>query len=433
MLKSTVPGVHRERRLRLLASAPDACFIFFGAQEVVRSNSTHFPFRQDSDFLYLTGFDEPGAILVLVDGKSHLFLLERDETREIWDGERYGLDRAQTVFGFDETHPVHEFYSRLDTLLTDATSVRTTLGGDAERDQALLKALHGAARFRGKGRFGHLPVQSPLAELSELRSVKDEVELGLIRKACKATVKAHSDVLRKVRSGMTEFDAFVEFQYTLLRQGCSELGYGPIFASGFNATTLHYTRNNEMLKEGDLFLIDAAGECEGYTADLTQTFPISRQFQPAQARVYEQVLQVNREITAMIKPGVSYRELHSRSVECLTESLLSLGVLEGNAKELVLTGAYRKYYPHGVGHYLGLDVHDAGIYHERGQDFLLKPGMVLTNEPGLYFRDSGPYFGIGVRIEDDILVTDSGSEVLTSGLPRTVAEIESVRSGGGRP
>lgn len=413
-----------------MTSAPDACFIFFGAQEIVRSNSTHFPFRQDSDFLYLTGFDEPGAILVLVAGKSHLFLLERDETREIWDGERYGLDRARSVFGVDETHPVHEFHSRLDTLVTDATSIRTTLGWDPERDQSLLKTLHGASRFRGKGRFGHLPVQSPLPELSELRSIKDEVELGLIRKACKATTKAHAEVLRKVRSGMTEFDAFIEFQYTLLRQGCSELGYGPIFASGFNATTLHYTRNNEVLKEGDLFLIDAAGECEGYTADLTQTFPVSRQFQPAQARVYEQVLSVNREITAMIKPGVSYRELHSRSVECLTESLLSLGVLEGDAKELVLTGAYRKYYPHGVGHYLGLDVHDAGIYHERGQDFLLKPGMVLTNEPGLYFRESGPYFGIGVRIEDDILVTNSGSEVLTAGLPRTVAEIESVRSGG---
>jgi Xaa-Pro aminopeptidase len=414
----------------LLNSAPDACFIFFGANEVVRSNSTHFPFRQDSDFLYLTGFDEPGAVLVLVDGKSHLFLLERDETREIWDGERYGLERAKAVFGVDETHPVHEFHSRLDTLLTEATSVRTTLGWDSERDQALLKTLHGTSRFRGKGRFGHLPVHSPLPELSELRSVKDEVELGLIRKACKATVKAHSDVLRKVRSGMSEFDAFIEFQYTLLRQGCSELGYGPIFASGFNATTLHYTRNNETLKEGDLFLIDAAGECEGYTADLTQTFPISRQFQPAQAKVYQQVLDVNREITAMIKPGVSYRELHSRSVDCLTESLLSLGVLEGNAKDLVLTGAYRKYYPHGVGHYLGLDVHDAGIYHERGQDFLLKPGMVLTNEPGLYFRESGPYSGIGVRIEDDILVTEQGAEVLTAGLPRTIAEIESVRSGG---
>jgi Xaa-Pro aminopeptidase len=430
MLKTSVPGVHRERRLRLSASEPEACFVFFGNREVVRSNSTHFPFRQDSDFLYLTGFDEPEAVLVMVAGRSHLFVLERNETREIWDGERYGLDRARSIFGFDETHPVQEFHSKLEELLVDATSIRTTLGLDVERDRALLKTIHAANRFRGKGRFGHLPIHSPLPELSEMRSVKDSLELASIRKACRATVRAHLEVLRKVRSGMTEFDAFIEFQYTLLRQGCSELGYGPIFASGFNATTLHYTRNNDLLKEGDLFLIDAAGECDGYTADLTQTFPVSRAFQPAQARVYEQVLNVNREITAWIKPGVSYRELHARSVDLLTESLLALGVLSGDLKELVASGAYRKYYPHGVGHYLGLDVHDAGIYQERGRDFQLQPGMVLTNEPGLYFRDPGPYSGIGIRIEEDILVTETGSEVLTAGLPRTIEEIESVRSGG---
>jgi Xaa-Pro aminopeptidase len=400
---------------------------------VVRSNSTHHPFRQDSDFLYLTGFDEPNAVLLLTGGKSHLFVEPRDETREIWDGERYGVERVCSVFGVDEAHPVSEFHSVLERLLEDSSEVCVSLGHDFERERALLKTVHAASRFRGKGRFGHLPVRDPLPWLSELRSVKDEEELKLIRSACDATVKGHARLLRSVRPGMSEFEAFNEFQYELFRHGARELGYGPIFASGRNATILHYTRNNEVLKAGDLLLVDAAGEVEGYTADLTQTFPVSERFSVDQKRVYEEVLVANREVTARVKPGVSYRELHTLSVELLTESLKRLGVLAGQSSELVRTGAFRKYYPHGVGHYLGLDVHDAGIYHERGKDFVLRPGMVLTNEPGLYFRDPAEaFFGIGVRIEDDLLVTDQGCEVLTGALPRSVDRIEALRAEGGR-
>jgi Xaa-Pro aminopeptidase len=196
-----------------------------------------------------------------------------------------------------------------------------------------------------------------------------------------------------------------------------------------NAMTLHYNRNNDALFPGDLLLVDAAGAVEGYTSDLTQTFPISAHFTQEQRDVYQAVLDVNREITRMAAPGVSYRALHSRSVELITEKLLSLAVLEGDLRELVHTGAYRPYYPHGVGHYLGLDVHDAGIYHERGEDFLLRPGMVLTNEPGLYFRDRGSrFFGIGVRIEDDLLITEGGCEVLTRELPREIDAIEALRA-----
>ncbi len=268
---------------------------------------------------------------------------------------------------------------------------------------------------------------SPL--LAELRVIKDELELSFLRKACSATAKAHLQVLKRVKPGMTEFDAQNEFQYQVFKNGCTSLGYGPIFAAGYNATTLHYVRNNEVLKHGDLLLIDAAGEVNSYTSDLTQTFPISGSFSPEQKQVYEQVLQVNREITRMIKPGINYRSLHSHSVQMLTEALLSLGVLEGDLESNVSTHRYRKYFPHGLGHYLGLDVHDVGIYHERGRDFDLKAGMVLTNEPGLYFRERGNgFFGIGVRIEDDILVTATGSEVLTHELPRDVDAIENIRN-----
>ncbi len=428
MLKSDVPFLYQERRMKLLGLAPEACFIFFGAGEVVRSNDTHFPFRQDSDFHYLTEFDEPDAALILVNGKSHLFVLERDESREVWDGERYGIERAQSVFHVDEVHLVRDFAAKLDELLIDAKEVYYSLGNHVDRDRMILKSIHSATRFQGKGRFGHLPFHDPFPLLSELRTVKDGYELSFIRKACSASAKAHLQLLKRVRAGMSEFDAFNEFQYSVFKNGCTELGYGPIFASGLNATTLHYVRNNEMLKHGDLFLIDAAGEVNSYTSDITQTFPISSQFSPEQKSIYSAVLDTNRAITRMVKPGISYRDIHSRSVEMLTEHLLSLGVLSGDLKTQIHTGAFRKYYPHGVGHYLGLDVHDAGIYHERGQDFLLKPGMLLTNEPGLYFRERGtPYYGIGVRIEDDLLVTESGAEVLTHELPREIEDIENLR------
>ena len=426
MLKTSTPPCFADRRRRLMQSAPGGAFIFFGNDE----ESSHYRiFRQSADFHYLTGFDEPGAILVLAGGKSHLFVQDRDEKQEIWTGELYGAARAKLVFGVDEAHRVLEFESRLDSLLKDAGSIHFQLGRNPGHDTRILKALQAAIRHRGRGRFGNAPVHDPSLELSRMRAIKDAHEIELMRKACSATAQAHAHLLKTVRAGMTEFEAAAEFQYRVFKGGCTGLGYAPIFASGMNATTLHYNRNNEILQPGDLLLVDAAGEVDGYTSDLTQTFPVSAVFSAEQREIYEAVLDVNREIARMAAPGVSYRALHSRSVELITGKLLSLGVLQGDAKELIHTGAYRAYYPHGLGHYLGLDVHDAGIYHEGDEDFLLRPGMVLTNEPGLYFRAPGSrYSGIGVRIEDDLLITDQGCEVLTRELPRDAAGIEELRS-----
>ncbi len=429
MLKQKIESVYRERRHKLPGLDPDACFLFFGAGEVVRNDDVHYPFRQDSNFFYLTEFDEPNAILVLVGGKSHLFILDRDESREIWTGERYGQERAKNVFQVDETHSIQEFELKFDSLLEDAKRVYYALGSNPSRDQKILKLIHQASRFQGRGSYGHLPVLDPTPILAELRMVKDACELSFIRKACTASAKAHLQILKRVKAGMNEFDVQNEFQYAVFKNGATDLGYGGIFASGYNATTLHYVRNNDILKHGDLLLVDAGGEVNSYTADITQTFPVSGVFSPEQKRVYEKVLEVNREISRMIKPGTNYRSLHSHSVKMLTEALLSLGVLEGDLDANIQAGTFRKYYPHGLGHYLGLDVHDAGIYHERGKDFELKEGMLITNEPGLYFRERGnPYHGIGIRIEDDILVTATGSENLTHELPRDVAQIESLRT-----
>jgi len=430
VIKQQVSSHYSDRRRRLMGLDPDACFVFFGAKEVVRNYDTHYPFTQESTFRYLTDFDEPDAVLVLVGGKSHLFVLDRDESREIWNGERYGVPRARVVFQMDEAHSVDGFYAKLEELLVDSKRVFYGLGEDSKRDQEMLKVLSLARRFQGQGRFGQLPVFDPLPLVSELRVLKDEHEIGLLRQATQATVRAHIAILKRIRPGMTEFDAYNEFQYHVFKNGCDALGYTPIFASGYNATTLHYVKNNDVLKHGDLFLVDAAGEVNGYTADLTQTFPISGKFTEPQKAIYEKVLEVNREIARIAKPGISYRALHARSVEMLTETLIRLGVLDGDLQANIKSMSYRRFYPHGLGHYLGLDVHDVGIYKERGLDFELKAGMLLTNEPGLYFRERGgsPYYGIGVRIEDDLLVTSTGVEVLTAGLPREVNEIEHLRT-----
>jgi Xaa-Pro aminopeptidase len=412
-----------------MALDPDACFVFFGAKEATRNYDTHYAFTQESNFHYLSEFDEPEAALILVGGKSYLFTLDRDESREIWTGERYGTERARSVFQVDEVFSATQLYAKLEELLVDSKRVFYSLGEDSARDQKILTTVHAAKRYQGQGRFGHLPVYDPLPFVSELRIVKDELEIGFLRKAASATARAHTQLLKRVRAGMTEFDASNEFQYHVFKNGCSAQGYTPIFATGFNATTLHYVKNNDTLKHGDLLLVDAAGEINGYTADLTQTFPISGTFSEPQKLIYEKVLEVNREITKLAKPGTTYRALHNHSVEMLTETLLSIGVLDGDLEANIKSMAYRKFYPHGLGHYLGLDVHDVGTYRERGVDFELKAGMLMTNEPGLYFRDRGnPYYGIGVRIEDDLLITATGAENLTHEIPRDVSAIENLRT-----
>ncbi len=428
MLKQSVSPRFKARRTELMKKDFNACFVFFGAEELIRNYSVHFPFRQHSTFHYLTGYDEPGAALVLVNGESHLFVLERDESHEIWDGERYGVDRAAKVFDTDFSHSIRKFNQKLPELLRGAGKVYYLLNDrecihPADRDQRVLKLIYEAIPFRGKGNLGNLPVLDPTPLLADLRVLKDSEEIELIRKACSVSANAHKHLLKITKPGMLESDLETEFQYFVRKHGLMQLGYNPIVAGGMNATTLHYVRNNEILKEGQMVLVDAGAENELYTADITQTFPVGVTFFQAQKNVYEKVLEVNREIIRLAKPGVSYRTLHDESVKMLTEGLKSLGV--------VLSGqeSFRTYFPHGLGHYLGLDVHDAGIYHEQGKDYVLKPGMVMTNEPGLYFRgNETEYQGIGVRIEDDLLITENGCENLTHELPRTVEEIEALKS-----
>lgn len=428
MLKQKVSERYQARRIQLMKQDSSACFIFFGAAEIIRNDDSHYPFRQNSTFHYLTEFDEPNAAMVLVNGESHLFVEEREEHRELWDGERYGTERAPSVFGVDSAYPIKEFYEKLPELMKGATKIYYQLNDltrldSFARDQKVLEAIHKANFKRGKGSIGNLPVLDPTPLIAELRIVKDSFELERIRKACSVSAQAHAHALKITRAGMHEYELAAEIQYFAQKNGCREWGYTPIVASGKNATTLHYNKNNEVMKDGDLVLIDAGAEFELYTADITQTFPVGTKFSEPQKKVYSKVLEVNREIIKLAKPGISYRTLHTEACNMLTEALKSLGV------NLPEKDSYRTYFPHGLGHYLGLDVHDIGIYVEQAKDYLLKPGMMMTNEPGLYFRgNETPYQGIGVRIEDDLLITDQGCENLTHELPRTVDEIESYRN-----
>lgn len=408
---------------------PDGAFLFFGAREKIRNNNAHYPFRQDSHFYYLTEFTEPDSILVMVSGKSILFVRPRDENEEVWVGERYGVERAKQIFGVDECYSIQDFSSRMEGLLSGARTIYYALGSDAQNDLTVVHMAQDLVKHSGRGRHSKPAIVDPTAMLSKLRMVKDSTEIERLRNATEASVFAHVRLLEYARPGLNEFDLFREFQYAVLKNGGNDLGYGAIVASGKNATVLHYVDNNMTLQEGDLILVDAGGECEYYTADITQTFPVGKTFSPKQKSVYEKVLSVNQEITKLMKPGMTYRKLQETSIELLTEALLSLGVLQGTLAENLANKSYRAYYMHGIGHHLGLDVHDAALYDERGKDFELEAGMVMTNEPGLYFRDpASPFYGIGVRIEDDILITSGDADVLTKALPRKVEQIEAIRA-----
>jgi Xaa-Pro aminopeptidase len=429
MLKNNpVHATYRNRRNALQSYDPDGCFVFFGAVEKIRNNNAHYPFRQDSHFYYLTEFTESSAALVLLDGKSYLFVQDRIPDQELWTGERYGVDRARDLFGMDAAFSIKDLDAKLEEWLSQPKRIYFTLGLNDEQDQRFLKVLQLARRHSGSGRHSQLGVLDPTTWLAQMRMTKDDLELSKMRQATQITVAAHRHLIQITKPGMTEADLHREFQYVTSKNGGTDLGYQPIVASGWNATTLHYVDNNEVLKDGDLLLIDAGAEVDYYTADVTQTFPIGKSFSKAQAEIYNRVLSVNRSITAMMVPGTTYRTLHQHSVRLITDHLLSLGILSGKLEDLIQNKAYRPYYPHGVGHHLGLDVHDAALYDDRGRDFELKAGMVLTVEPGLYFRNpDSPYYKIGVRIEDDVLITEKGPEVLTAGMPRDVDAIEALK------
>ncbi|WP_147652598.1 aminopeptidase P N-terminal domain-containing protein [Vulcaniibacterium gelatinicum] len=422
----------RRRRQLMRMAGEDAIVIVPAAPERIRSRDTHYPYRQDSDLLYLCGFPEPEAVLVLVPGRAHgetiLFCRERDPEREGWDGPRHGPEGAVEAFGLDDAYPIADLDDILPGLLEGRSRVYYHLGRDAEFDLKLIGWLN---RVRALVRQGAQPPHEFLELghlLDELRLFKDRDELKLMQRAADISVAAHAAAMRAARPGMREHELQAELEREFRRHG-AEPAYPCIVGAGANACVLHYRANSARAKDGELVLVDAGAEYQGYAADITRTFPVNGRFGKEQRALHDLVLRAQQAALAQARPGVPYEAMHEAAVATLAEGLLRLGLLKGRLEKILADGSYKRFTRHKTGHWLGLDVHDVGEYRLDGQSRLLEPGMVFTVEPGLYVAPddktvAAKWRGIGIRIEDDVLVTADGHRVLTEGLARSADEIE---------
>ena len=422
------------RRAQLMASAGDgAILILPAATERVRSRDTHFPYRQDSDFWYLTGFAEPEAVLVLVPGRKHgesiLFCRERDPEREGWDGPRLGPDGVVDQLGVDDAYPITDIDDILPGLLEGRRRVHYHLGRDPDFDLKLIGWLN---RVRAQVRHGAQPPQEFLELghlLDEQRLFKSADEIRLMQRAADISVEAHRAAMRAARPGIHEYELQAELE-RVFRMHDAEPAYASIVGTGANACVLHYRDNRARSKAGELVLIDAGAEYRGYAADITRTFPVGGRFSKQQRAIHDLVCAAQAAALAQARPGVAYEAGHVAAVEVLTEGLLALGLLQGTLGEAIKREDYKRFYRHKTGHWLGLDVHDVGEYRLDGESRLLEPGMVFTIEPGLYIPAApdlpAKWHGIGVRIEDDVLVTADGHRVLSGALERSADEVEAL-------
>ncbi|MBP9712891.1 MAG: Xaa-Pro aminopeptidase [Sterolibacterium sp.] len=404
------------------------------AVEQTRNRDTHFPYRPDSYFHYLSGFDEPEAVLLLIahesQSQSILFCREKDDSREVWDGFRWGPDAAREQFAFDACHPIARFEEKLVELLADQPALWFSLGQDAAWDARISAALNAVRAQTRLGKRAPTQLHDVRATLDEMRLIKDAAEITLMRRAATIAAEAHRRAMRATRPGVYEYAIEAELLHEFRRQGCQFPAYSSIVAGGSNACILHYVGNDQPLKAGELLLIDAGGELDGYASDITRTFPVSGRFSGAQADVYQLVLDAQTAAIAAIRPGASFIEPHDAAVRVLAQGMLDLKLLHGSLDGVIASEAYKRFYMHRTSHWLGRDVHDAGEYKLGEQWRGLEPGMLLTVEPGCYIRaaaDVPPAFhDIGVRIEDDALVTALGCEIITQAAPKTIAEIETL-------
>jgi Xaa-Pro aminopeptidase len=420
-----------ERRQRILRAIDPGILVIFAAPTAIRNNDVEHEYRQDSDFFYLTGYDEPESVLVLTSAAEQpylLFVRPRDPEREVWDGARAGVEGAVRDFGADAAFPIAEFETRLPELLKDQARLFYRLGKDREFDD---KVLTGIDRARAKARFGaSWPTQivDPATVLHEQRLIKSREELALMQRAVAITQDAHLCAMAKARAGKYEFEIEGVLRERFHAGGAQRCAYGPIVASGPNATVLHYRRNDRRLEAGDLLLIDAGCEYGYYASDVTRTFPVSGHFTQPQRAIYEVVLEAQLASIDATRSGATLEDVHGESVRVIAQGLIRLGIIEGPLEKALEEQRYKPYFMHRTSHWLGMDVHDVGRYHVGGKPRQMEPGMVITIEPGIYISRTAAapeeYRGIGVRIEDDVLVTAEGQAVLSSGIPKQVAELE---------
>jgi Xaa-Pro aminopeptidase len=429
-------SVYAGRRARLSQAMQRGVAIVPTAREYARNRDSHYPYRYDSYFYYLTGFSEPEAVLVLVAGensKSVLFCRDKNPEREIWDGFRYGPAQACAQFGFDECHATGELDQLLPQLLADQPQLFCHLGNDQAWDERVLGWLQTVRAQARSGILAPAAIHDVHALLDEMRLIKDAHELETMRRAAEISTAAHQRAMRTARPGRAEYEIEAELLHEFRRCGAQAPAYTSIVAGGANACVLHYVRNDARLKAGDLLLIDAGCELDGYASDITRTFPVTGKFTAVQRDVYQMVLAAQMAAIATVRAGTPWNVPHDAAVRVLARGLIDFGLCHGSVDQVIESEDYKRFYMHRTGHWLGLDVHDAGEYKRDGRWRELEPGMVLTVEPGCYIRPGEgvpePFANIGIRIEDDVLVTAAGNEVLTQAAPKTVAEIETLMRG----
>jgi Xaa-Pro aminopeptidase len=425
----------RRRKNLMALMEPNSIAIIPSAREQVRSRDTEFPFRQDSDFFYLCGFTEPDAVLVLVPGRKHgqfvMFCRDRDMSMELWHGFRVGPEGACESFSADDAFPIGDIDEILPGLIEGRDRVYYSMGRSTKFDQQIMAWVN---QIRSKEAFGAVP-PGEFNDLDHMlhdqRLIKSAAELRLMRRAGQITAQAHSRAIRYCRPGMYEYQLEAEILHEFASHGARHPAYSSIVGSGSNACVMHYVENSSKMRSGDLVLIDAGCEFEYYAADVTRTFPVGGTYSKEQRALYEVVLAGQLAAIDAIKPGNHWNQPHDASVRAVTEGLVKLGLLKGSVSKLIARGAYRDFYMQKAGHWLGLDVHDVGDYRVADEWRMLEPGMVMTVEPGIYISPDNTlvakkWRGIGIRIEDDVIVTAEGRDVITSGVPKTVEEIEAM-------
>lgn len=422
--------IFKKRREHLSKVTEDSVFVFYsGSYEGYLSQ-----FRANSHFVYLTGYEEAESWAVIRTGAKPqytLFVREKDPVMEVWDGERFGPELAKKEFQADVTYPVSSLEKELKNLIRGASRIFFSLGENQDRDKLIISARAQAQQLDRRSGRPPSSIYDPNEILSSMRVIKDSHEIQWMKSVCELSAQTHKDVMKAVKPGMNEKQIQGKLINGFYEQLAFSEAYSSIVGTGANATILHYRANNCDLKDGDLLLIDAGAEKSYYRADITRTYPVNGKFTPAQKALYQAVLDVQKALITMVKPGFSLEELKEKAISLLTEKMVELGLLTGKVTDLIASNAYQKYYPHSVGHYLGMDVHDVGFSKSGNQPVPFEPGMIVTVEPGLYIPENDTsvpkeFRGLGVRIEDDVLVTAKGCEVLTASAPKEVAELESL-------
>ncbi len=425
----------RRRKALMAEMEPNSIAILPAAPMYIRNRDVEHIYRQDSDFQYLSGFPEPEAVIALIPGREHgeyvLFCRERDPARELWDGLRAGQNGAISDYGADDAFPIGDIDDILPGLIEGRSRVYYAIGSNQEFDHRLMEWIN---TIRSKARQGAQPPNEFVALdhlLHDQRLYKSANEIKVMKHAAEISARAHIRAMQASRAGLYEYHLEAELDYEFRKGGAKMPAYGSIVAAGKNACILHYRENDALLKDGDLVLIDAGCEIDCYASDITRTFPVSGRFSPEQKAIYELVLAANEEAFKHIAPGRHWNEAHEATVRVITAGLVELGLLQGDVDELIAAEAYKPFYMHRAGHWLGMDVHDVGDYKVGGEWRVLEPGMAMTVEPGIYVAADNQdvakkWRGIGVRIEDDVVVTRNGCEILTGGVPKSVDEIEAL-------